>query len=198
MTVQSFIYRGWRTIFSKAAIFLVSLSPFLGTQGDSKSSLNEGARPAFRLSEPARDSPWQWVLLWIVRFAAWLLGSVYTSGAMAIVIRDDGKILLVKPRYRKGWGLPGGFMKWGEQSADTLRRELAEETGLEIESGSTDQVYVQQGRRHIDHLYILRVDSEQETRNPSRLEIGKLAWHRPDDLPPLQSEALEAIRRAFD
>jgi len=30
------------------------------------------------------------------------------------------------------WGIPGGKIKWGELSEDALRREIKEETDLEI------------------------------------------------------------------
>jgi ADP-ribose pyrophosphatase YjhB (NUDIX family) len=39
------------------------------------------------------------------------------------------------------WGIPGGKIKWGEPSEDALRREIKEETNLEI--GQIEFVLVQ-------------------------------------------------------
>lgn len=54
----------------------------------------------------------------------------------AIVTDGEGRVLLcrraVEPRAG-AWDLPGGFLEEGEQPVDGLRRELLEETGLEIE-----------------------------------------------------------------
>lgn len=50
------------------------------------------------------------------------------------VIEHEGKILLVKNWLGTGnWSLPGGGAKKGEDTADTLKRELHEETGLDVD-----------------------------------------------------------------
>lgn len=131
----------------------------------------------------------------LVRFRAWLLGGVYTAGSMALVVGDRDRILLVKPWYRQGWGLPGGMMKGGEQSADTVRRELFEETGIEIDPGEIHDVYVQGGSRHIDHLYVVRLEGEPKPRPTKRGEISDAGWYHPHSLPPLQPEAYEALQK---
>jgi ADP-ribose pyrophosphatase YjhB (NUDIX family) len=150
------------------------------------------------LADPVGDGVWRRVLMILVRFGAWLKGSVYTAGALAVVLRDDGAVLLVKPRYRRGWGLPGGFMKRGEQSTDTVRRELREETGIAIDIDRMHEVYVQEKRRHIghiDHLFVVQVSSEHDLTPQARVEISAASWFLPNELPALQPEAHEALRR---
>ena len=55
------------------------------------------------------------------------------------VIRDDkGRLLLVKRGHEPGaglWSLPGGRIEPGETDAEALKREMREETGLEVEPG---------------------------------------------------------------
>ena len=51
------------------------------------------------------------------------------------VVLDAGRVLLVErgQEPQKGlWSLPGGVLELGERLADGLRREIREETGLEI------------------------------------------------------------------
>ena len=56
-------------------------------------------------------------------------------GSQALIERD-GSVLLGRRRDDPGaglWDLPGGFVEEFEHPLDALRRELREETGLEIE-----------------------------------------------------------------
>ena len=64
-------------------------------------------------------------------------------GVGAVVVRD-GKALIVKRAHdpRKGeWSLPGGRVELGESLEDATRREIKEETGLDIEVGPLVEVF---------------------------------------------------------
>ncbi|HOX58720.1 MAG TPA: NUDIX domain-containing protein [Candidatus Paceibacterota bacterium] len=51
-------------------------------------------------------------------------GLIYNAADEVLVIRTH--------KWSNLWGIPGGKIKWGETSVEALRRELKEETGLEI------------------------------------------------------------------
>jgi len=58
-------------------------------------------------------------------------GPVATVGAL--IFNDAGEVLMVRThKWSNLWGIPGGKIKWGEPSEDALRRELKEETGLDV------------------------------------------------------------------
>ncbi|MFE8699768.1 NUDIX hydrolase [Cytobacillus sp. FJAT-54145] len=52
-------------------------------------------------------------------------------GSVVLVINEDNKLLL-QHRRDGSWGVPGGLMEVGESLEDTARREVKEETGLEV------------------------------------------------------------------
>jgi len=61
--------------------------------------------------------------------------SAFPIPTVGALIRDDsGRMLLFKTAKWSGmWGIPGGKIEWGEASEAALRREVREETGLEID-----------------------------------------------------------------
>jgi 8-oxo-dGTP diphosphatase len=60
------------------------------------------------------------------------------------IIEQGGRVLLVERGHEplKGvWSLPGGAVEAGEYLKDAIRREVREETGLEIEPVSMAEVF---------------------------------------------------------
>jgi 8-oxo-dGTP diphosphatase len=54
------------------------------------------------------------------------------------VVTRDGRALIIRRGHepRKGeWSLPGGLVELGERLIDAVRREIEEETGLDVEVG---------------------------------------------------------------
>jgi phosphoglycolate phosphatase len=51
----------------------------------------------------------------------------------ALIFNEAGEVLMIRThKWSNLWGIPGGKIKWGEPSVDALRREIKEETGLEV------------------------------------------------------------------
>lgn len=72
---------------------------------------------------------------------------IVTGGA---IIRDPaGRILLQQRSDYGDWGLPGGGMEPGETIEDTMRREVREETGLEVAGSSLLGVYTGPRMRYV-------------------------------------------------
>lgn len=51
----------------------------------------------------------------------------------ALIVREDGHVLLERRSDNGRWGLPGGAVEIGESILDATRREVEEETGLQVE-----------------------------------------------------------------
>ena len=61
----------------------------------------------------------------------------YHLTVLGVVARKDGKFLITKRVMTKAWGagwweVSGGAAQAGEESADAVRREVLEETGLDV------------------------------------------------------------------
>ncbi len=57
----------------------------------------------------------------------------YLVGVNAVITNDAGEVLIFHHTYRKTpWGIPGGFLG-DEDPAEGLRREVREESGMELE-----------------------------------------------------------------
>ena len=71
-------------------------------------------------------------------------------GVGAVIVRDDRAIIIKRANepYKGQWSIPGGRVELGESLADAVRREMREETGLEVQVGTVIEVFERIQREH--------------------------------------------------
>lgn len=119
----------------------------------------------------------------------------YTVGAICVIERSDGAVLLVRLAYRNSWGLPGGLLKRGESPADAARREVLEEATVEVELVGDPAVVVDAPAQRVDVIYRARLAAgvDPASAQAASAEILELGWFATHDLPDLQFEASGAL-----
>lgn len=65
----------------------------------------------------------------------------------AIILNEDGHVLLQRRTDNNQWGLPGGAIDPGEEISEALIREVKEETGLDVVLDRLTGVYA--GKEYI-------------------------------------------------
>lgn len=103
--------------------------------------VKRAALRAFRALPP-------WPSQQVIRLAS----PTYTLGSVAIIEHDE-RVLALRQTHRTGWTLPGGLIDAGEEPAEALRRELLEETGLDVDPGDVVASVVDPGVKHVDIIF---------------------------------------------
>ena len=134
-------------------------------------------------------------------------GSACFRIAVSALIFNEGKVLLAHRRDIDWWNLPGGGMEDGETVDEALRREVYEETGLEVEVVQLVGVYSKPQKQEVVLTFRCYVHNGEphetdETREcryfaPDALPANTLRKHRQrveDALQNQQSAILRAQR----
>ena len=103
-----------------------------------------------------------------------------------VVLEKDGGIVLVRHSYVPGWHFPGGGVDGGETAVDAARREVREETGIDVsEAPKLFGFYYNPSPGARDHVAFFRcTDFTLPDRWPARsLEILDCRLFGLDDLP---------------
>ncbi len=105
-------------------------------------------------------------------------------GVQAVLVRDE-RVLLGRRRSDPGagrWDLPGGFLHEGEDALEGLRREVREETALELEPlafiGTWNEPYW--GRDVLCLTWLARAADGEERAGDDLVE---LRWFAPAERP---------------
>lgn len=115
-------------------------------------------------------------------------------GAACTLLDDRGDILLVRHTYgRRNWELPGGGSRPGEAPEATARRELREETGLDVDIERLTGVYFELGRAADPMLhFVFRCRWHHDLHPvPSSAEVGDLGFWPLERLPTPISDFTE-------
>lgn len=117
-------------------------------------------------------------------------------------VEDDGRYLALRRAHAPAlgeWDMPGGFIEAGEYPDDSIRREILEETGLEVTDlrvfGAWTGQYGEGGKWTVDIAYHCRRAGGEFTMSAEKSEA---AWVTLDEFPrpAFNSErlALEVLR----
>lgn len=114
----------------------------------------------------------------------------FTVSVGAVVTNEKNQVLLLDHVFRpgSGWGIPGGFVDHGEQIVEAIKRELLEETGLELQSVEIYHVKIK--NRHVEFLVCAKAEGTAEVKS---LEIKRLGWFDINEMPEKMSEAQKQI-----
>jgi ADP-ribose pyrophosphatase YjhB (NUDIX family) len=119
--------------------------------------------------------------------------------AGALVEDEEGRVLLARRAAepdRGRWDIPGGFLEEGEHPLEGLRRELREETGLEIEPLEFLGVWMDRyggdstAEATLNLYWTARVVSGEP--EPAD-DVDALHWFRADELPDRDGLAFENV-----
>jgi ADP-ribose pyrophosphatase YjhB (NUDIX family) len=114
----------------------------------------------------------------------------FTASAAGVITNEKGQVLLLDHvlRPHSGWGVAGGFLESGEQPEEALRREVREETGLEITN--IRLIRIRTLYRHLEIAFRAEAVGTPSVGSP---EITDLGWFDPDEMPPEMSPSLRAF-----
>jgi 8-oxo-dGTP diphosphatase len=123
------------------------------------------------------------------------IAPAYTVGSICVIERSDAAVLLVRLSYRNSWGLPGGLLKRGETPEEAARREVREESTLDVELVGDPAVVVDSEAQRVDVVFRARPARgvDPDTARASSPEIVEVGWFAADALPDLQFEASGAM-----
>lgn len=123
------------------------------------------------------------------------------------LIFETGKILLVergKEPLKGFWSIPGGIVETGEKLEEAIRREVSEETGLDVDPYSMFEIFeriIPDGEGKLEYHYVLidylcrRVAGEPVAAS----DVSRVAWVAEQNLREfrLTEGTLGVIERAF-
>lgn len=119
--------------------------------------------------------------------------------AAAVLVEQEGKVLLVRKAYgraRGRWSLPAGFVEYDEDPATTAVRECREETGLEVELRGLLDILPgagPPGEASFTIVYLGRIVGGEPHASD---DADRMGFFSVDDLPPLAYESTaRALRR---
>ena len=104
----------------------------------------------------------------------------FTVSAAGVITNEKGEVLLLNHVLRpvSGWGVPGGFLNFGEQPEAAFRREIREETGLELREVTLFRARTL--KRHIEIIFLAKAVGEAKVLSREIIELG---WFTVENMP---------------
>ena len=132
--------------------------------------------------------------------------TLITPSARAVIQDQQGRVLLVRRSDNGAWVMPAGSMELGESVMDCLRREVWEETGLEVLAATPIAIYSEPrfafttayGGQHQMLSIVFRVDAWEgalATTTDETTDARFFALDQLPELPALYQETLADVQQ---
>ena len=115
----------------------------------------------------------------------------HSSPAVSVFLTDADRRVLLARRAREPdaglWDTLGGFLEEGEHPLDALRREVREESGLEVEPRGFVGAFMDTYGGGPDAVVVLNLVWEATASGGDAVpadDVSELRWFPPDALPP--------------
>jgi ADP-ribose pyrophosphatase YjhB (NUDIX family) len=145
-------------------------------------------------------SLWKKIPRWSRRFVTRVCQTKFTASAGVVIVNSSGEILLLDHQIRpgSGWGIPGGFIDYGEQPTESALREVLEETGIRLEDIELVDFITRGG--HLEFLFRARSDGVPTVDGKEILGFG---WFKPEHFPEEMTDVqrervIVAVKDWFD
>jgi ADP-ribose pyrophosphatase YjhB (NUDIX family) len=125
------------------------------------------------------------------------VGGVVVHRHRALLIRRGSE------PHKGEWSIPGGMLELGEELAEGVRRELKEETGLEVEPleivAAFDRITLEGTRVKYHYVIVDYVCRRKRGRLKPASDVVDARWVRREDLPKyhLTEMATKVILESF-
>lgn len=103
---------------------------------------------------------------------------MHSVSVAGVAIDDAGRVLLIRRRDNDQWQAPGGVLELGETFEAGVRREVLEETGIEVEVEALTGVYKNMSLGVVALVYKCRAIGGTPSVSNESIEV---AWVALDD-----------------
>ena len=125
-----------------------------------------------------------------------------TPAARAVIEDDIGRVLFVRRKDDGKWGMPAGALELDESILACLKREVLEETGLEVVSATPIAIYSEprfafrnaHGGEHQMLAIVFRVDEWRGSLLKSTGETADAQFFNLDELPDTPDVYRETVQ----
>jgi ADP-ribose pyrophosphatase YjhB (NUDIX family) len=117
----------------------------------------------------------------------------FLVGVNGVGVEPDGRVIVARHRFGSPeWRLLGGFITRDESFPDALRREIREETGLEVEVGPVLEANTGHKWARVEVVYAYRVVGGRLALTG---ELRELRAFPPADMPEVRADQRGILER---
>jgi 8-oxo-dGTP diphosphatase len=114
------------------------------------------------------------------------MGAKHSVSVAAVVVNEDGHVLVTQRRDNGHWEPPGGVLELDESVTEGLKREVQEETGFEIQPDRLTGVYKNMPRGIVALVFRAHIISGCATASDETMHVE---WWPPSSIEAEMDEA---------